>query len=222
MPLYSYRCGAGHETTWLGRFEERPAFVGCGCGQSALLGVGLPSVGLVRGGTDGGKGIPPRDRGGFVEERPGVWVKGASVEVKLVAWGCGGCGKKAWDDAVPVSCPSCGGATMEREVEWGRDWWDAEGFSSSGGYFDRGAGRWFSSREERRAWAEANGMTEVAGVNDDTDAIVRKESERLSAMDEFWRGEFRERDSDPEYARMLAEGKVPDDQWVRELVGYRG
>jgi ribosomal protein L37E len=223
MPLYAFRCKSAHEQEWLGRFDARPAFLPCSCGEVAFPAPALTSPGIVRGGTDGGKGEAPRSREGFVEESPGVWVKGKALDLSLVAWACESCGKKGWDDAMPGTCPACSSASVKlRDVEWTREWWEAEGFSSSGGYYDRGAGRWFSSKAERRKWADENGMVEIAGVNDDTDKAVRKESERQDAMLEFWRQELRERDADPEYRAARDRGLVPDDAWLRAEVGYEG
>ena len=224
MPLYSYRCAAGHEQEWLGRFEARPPALPCGCGVVAALVVSLPGRGVVRGGPAGGKGEPQRSHAGFTEESPGVWTKGAVREIKVTPYLCGGCGHKGWgDDVVPAACETCGSTDVrERAVDWHRSWWDAEGFNATGGYFDRGAGLWFSTRAERDTWAKENGMVESAGVNDDTGRAVRKESERQRELCEFWRGELRERDADTEYRRLVELGKAPDDAWLREEVGYKG
>lgn len=224
MPIYSFRCGQGHETEWVGRFDARPVLLPCAsCGTPAEVAVALPARGFVVGGTDGGKGEGTMARPpGTVETCPGVFERGQSIADTLRPWGCGACGKRGWDDDVPTSCPSCASTSVhERAREFVRDWWDAEGFGSTG-YYDRGAGRWFYSRAERKKWADDNGMIEVAGVNDDTCRAVRKENERLTEMDIFWREHFREMDQDPEYRQMKARGIVPADEWIREMVGYTG
>lgn len=222
MPLFPYRCQQGHESDWWGKYDAKPLTILCACGEPAAPSIALPARGLVRGGTDGGKGETRENRTGFVEESPGVWTKGKGLDLTVYPWVCT-CGAKGYADAAtPTECPKCeGGTVTAREIEWGKSWWDAQGFGSTG-YFDRGAGRWFTSMAERRAWADANNMVEVSGVADDTDAIVRKESERNAALDEFWREQLRENAMDPEYQAMKARGIPTGDEWIADSVGYTG
>jgi hypothetical protein len=118
VPVYTFRCGLGHDTGWLGRFDARPVLVPCGaCGTLASLAVSLPARGLVRGGTDGGKGEgtvarPP----GTVETRPGVFERGQSIADTLRPWACGACGKRGWDDDVPAECPACASTSVRERA----------------------------------------------------------------------------------------------------------
>lgn len=215
MPLYTYRCPEGHATDHLCRYEQRPSTVACACGKDAALAVALPAPGIVVAGTSGGKGRFSACRAGYVEESPGVWVKGSSaLSPVFTDYRCLSCEHKdvAVDEPVPSACPTCGG-TVETYVNAAAahaDWFP------HGGYHDRALGVYITSRAHRAQVLAERGLRE----SDDSEiedqfraaAALRSQQDRdIAEMLDEW-------DDDKERARLVDEGRAADHSWARDAL----
>ena len=215
MPLYTYRCPEGHAIDHLCRYEQRPATLACSCGRDATQALALTAPGIVVGGTSGGKGRFAADRTGYIEESPGVWVKGASaLNPNFVDYRCIACSHKdvAVDEPVPAACPSCGG-TLETYLNTAAthvDWFP------HGGYYDRALGVHLNSRAHRAQVLAERGLRESDDAEIDNNfraaSALRAEQDRdIAEMLDEW-------DDDKDRARLVDEGRAPDHSWARDVL----
>lgn len=211
MPIYEYTCPTGHKTDHLVSFDRRTLTIACGtCGGEASLGIALPAIGTVKGSNTPVRASSVR-AAGFKQTEAGVWEKGSSIDAdKIVDWRCTACPKKdvAVDEPFPAACPSCGAAVEayhNENAQW-RDWFPQNG------YFDRGLGVFFNTRKERSDYAKAHGLTEAAGIYEDTERAVYESKARDREMDEFW----------TEECRMAAAAGDRDavPQWIKTEIGW--
>jgi predicted nucleic acid-binding Zn-ribbon protein len=215
MPLFTYRCPDGHSTDHLCRYEQRPPSVACICGLDATQAIALTAPGIVVGGTSGGKGRFSANRAGYVEESPGVWVKGSSaLNPSFTDYRCIGCGRKdvAVDEAMPSMCLACGG-TLEVYVNEGarpKDWFP------HGGYYDRALGIHLHSRAHRAQELEKRGLRE--SDNFEIDDRFRAASAARSQQDRDITEMLDEWDDDKDRQRLVDEGRTWDHSWAREVL----
>lgn len=215
MPLYEYRCHDGHTTTELRKMGDRTAPLDCVCGAPALPMVSLTATGLVSGGTNGGKGYAQTPRPGYVEQSPGVWVKGSSIDAdKVVDWRCTACAEKGVcvDEPLPEAC-ACGAAVEVYVNENARpaDWFP------KGGYYDRALGVQVESREHRARLLAERGLRESDDA--EKDDHFRHASATRSQQDRDINEMLDEWDDDKERARMIDDGTTPDHAFAREVMG---
>lgn len=214
MPMYEYRCENGHKMDIMCRYEERQSALPCSkCGQEASLGLSAPA-GVVAG-TSTPLRISGRTRVGYVEEAPGVFVKGNSLDVnKIVDWKCTTCTEKgvAVDEPLPEKCV-CGAAVEVYDnpnVRW-KDWFPP------GGYYDRALGVFLTSRAHRTQVLKEKGLRE----SDDFEIEDRfrgasakraKEDADIKAMLEEW-------DDDKERQQGVDRGEIVDHSWAKDVMG---
>lgn len=214
MPLYEYRCPSGHTETHLRR--DRPGSLPCpACGLDATPILSVTATGIVSGGTNGGKGYAQANRAGYVEESPGVWVKGTSIDAnKVVDWRCTVCDQKglAVDEPLPAAC-ACGAAIEVYDNLKARheDWFP------QGGYHDRALGVHVESRAHRARLLAERGLRESDDAEKDGHfrhaAAIRSQEDRdINEMLDEW-------DDDRERQRMIDEGTTPDHAFAREVMG---
>lgn len=215
MPIYEYVCPVGHMTTDLRKMSDADAPAVCSCGEKATRAISLPAAGVVTGSHTPLK-IVGTTRSGYVEEAPGVWVKGSSIDPnKVLDWRCTACPTKdvAVDEPIPPRCPSCGAAVEVYDNPKVRhtDWFPP------GGYYDRALGMFLTSRAHRaqvlaeKGLREADSM-EIDGRFREASAVREKEDASIKAMLEEW-------DDDKERQRAVDQGEIPDHTWAKEVMG---
>lgn len=215
MPLYEYRCQKGHITTLLRKMGEADDPATCACGDAATRSISLPAAGVVAGSTTPLR-IVGATRAGYVEEAPGVWVKGSSIDAnKVVDWRCTACGVKglAVDEPLPPACPSCTASVEAYDNPNARhvDWFPA------GGYFDRSLGVFLESREHRRRVMEEKGLRE--SDNGEIDDKFRAASAKRAQEDANIKAMLQEWDDDPERQKGIDMGQIPDHADAKAIMG---
>lgn len=213
MPLYEYRCPDGHTETHLRR--DKPATLPCArCARDATPIVSMTAPGLVSGSANPIR-IVPESRAGYVEEAPGIWVKGTSIDAdKIVDWRCTACGHAdlAVDEPLPAECPKCAGVIEVYDNPKARheDWFP------KGGYYDQALGVHLESRAHRAQVLKERGLREsddfeIEGKFRNAAAIRTQQDADINEMLDEW-------DDDKERARLIDEGRTPDHSWARDVM----
>lgn len=201
MPLYEYKCPAGHVETHLRR--DKPDVLPCPCGESARPILSLTAVGKVVGGTDGGK---------LASVERGIVINEIGRGLILIDWQCDACGKTAFDvvEERPETKPTCEcGTVMHEKIGVPDvDWFTKESSGDPRGVWSQAAGRWFTSKADRARWMEENNM--VDGNDVDSDALRRAESVKSRENNEYINRMCDEFEHDPAIRSMRASGRVRD------------
>lgn len=178
MPLYEYVCPKHHAHVELHRFDARPDTVPCDrCPDTARYVLSAPARGIVTGSTNpSGLHVPPtRDGFRVTEATDTLVVREKGGGLVCVDYRCdnGHETMEVYDGDKPstYACPECGAATVEVPGLPMVDWFTAEGFHASGGYYNRGLGKWVKSRADRQRIMDEQGVVE--GYDDRTDVLKR-------------------------------------------------
>lgn len=200
MPLYEYKCPSGHVQTEIRKMAERELPVRCACGADAAPILSLPAVGKVAGSKN-----PVRAQ---VKPRPTINEIGHSMV--LIDWKCPECATTTYEvyDARPEAGPMCACGAQMREVVGvpDVDWFTKASSGSPNGLWSYAAQRFFTSKADRQLWMDKNNLMD--GNDVDSDAILRKGSEKRRANDEYCADMCSEFDRDPAIRRLRDEGRV--------------
>lgn len=215
MPLYEYRCPSGHTLTLLRKMSEADAPVDCECGKPSARAISLPAAGIVVGSSTPVRQVSD-SRSGYVEEAPGVWVKGSSIDAdKVIDWRCTQCAEKglAVDEPLPDACPACGSPveTYYNEKARHADWFP------HGGYYDRALGVHVETRAHRARLLAEKGLRE--SDNSEIDDRFRAASAKRAQEDRDIKAMLEEWDDDKERQRGIDLGVIPDHAAAKEIMG---
>ena len=170
MPLYSYVCDDGHESSWFGAHSVRPPVIACEhCQETAAYSLGTTAR--------------PFPKTPAAEQQP-VRVRGEAPRFGLLKWWCEPCNvtfqevlAREEEDTARLQgrpCPRCHGAA-KWIPSWNVDRF-AERIDTSGGYYDRGLGTRITSPAHRREVCKERGLTPVDG-DWDVDREFRKQDD---------------------------------------------
>lgn len=223
MPQYEYKCPVGHRMTILRKIEDRAKPMGCECGMLATLAVSQPAHGIVTGSANPVKGGARSHEGFRVVEETGSFVVRQKGDADVVVdWACDPCGTADLTFvadaslAVPTMCIKCG-EPMTRKVGVPTvDWFTANGFHASGGYYSDSLGQWIKSPEHRKQVMDELGVREA--VEDRTAELKAAERQmEIEAQDrEVYNMLNIKMPDTPDVRKARAEGLIPDETWARD------
>lgn len=196
MPTYDYRCPNEHWTSefrWQGHADDAP--VCSECGEATVRGI----------------------RGKLREqsEAERVEIRRSRVELRMqgrvirdAACTCGWSDdtliiERREDGTLPdtVDCPDCNGQArlVAPDITPARD--EMLKLEVGGGYFDRGAGRHFANKRERREWMKAGGWEEAPeDTNYSLEAAERRRDDNLRRDSAEWADTLDRYNHHPDFA----------------------
>lgn len=173
MPLYEYKCPAGHRTPILRNMEDRNLPAPCDCGMLATLAPSLPARGIVTGSETPGQKTVLKDL---------ARVQRESVQDTMVDWKCedGHVTVEVYRGEIPAecACETCGKPTKRVVGMPMLDTWTREGRHAAGGYYDQQLGRWITSPSHLR---EVMAEMQVQEGGDDRTVLLRQAEAKAKA-----------------------------------------
>lgn len=196
MPVYSYRCEAGHESERLTSWAARPLSVICDvCGERSSPAVTAPQASM---------GCRPP-----VKERASVREIGSTLEERFLF--CETCGKDSYDvveSAEPLGACACGGERRKR-VHAPRANVDAEQYP----YFDVSLGLVLTSASHKRDVLKSRGLFEIGNELGAIERAHAAENARIAKEEAEFEAYQERLRSAPEYRdfrRMRSSGALND------------
>ena len=228
MPLYAYRCPSGHTVDLLRKMSEADEPTTCTCGAPMTRGVSMTAPIVVAGRSGPREGTFSATTDAFTTtfESDTVRVREKGSAPVVADWKCTACAH-TWHDVYDTkpeaspSCTECGASTVEVPGIPDLDWFTKQ-YAATGGYFDKGLGRWITSLAHRRAVMDELGVVEMGEVGDITEDYQRRKRARADEEDREVRNMLRGFEHGPEAAGLKTardRGQIKPWDWAIDAVG---